>query len=115
MKTNCCLLVLLLAIVGGSGTGCATQAEHWNRRVGHFTYQQAVSELGSPATQETLADGHVTAEWVSRYSVSATSPEMDSNFYDHSASLAHTEDTARESKLRLTFTTNNILTSWSKD
>jgi len=115
MKINIRRVVHLLAIAGFIGAGCAAQDANWNRRVGNFTYQQAVGELGPPATRETLADGRVTVEWVSRYSASASSPEMDNNFYDHSASFAHTDDATRESRLRLTFTTNNILTSWSKD
>jgi hypothetical protein len=115
MKNNPRFLVRLLAIVGIILAGCATQNGDWNRRVGNFTYQQAVNEFGPPAKQETLADGRITVEWVSRYNVSATSPEMDSNFYEHSASLDHTDDATREGKLRLTFSTNNVLTSWSKD
>ena len=115
MKTKLGFPVRLLAIVGIILAGCATQNADWNRRVGNFTYQQAVGELGPPASQETLADGQVTVEWVSRYNVSATSPEMDSGFYDHSASLARTDDATRESRLRLTFSTNNVLTRWSKD
>jgi hypothetical protein len=115
MKTNFRFPVCVLAIVGITFAGCATQNADWNRRVGNFTYQQAVGELGPPASQETLPDGHVTAEWVSRYNVSATSPEMDSGFYDHAASFAHTDDATRESRLRLTFSTNNVLTRWSKD
>lgn len=115
MKINFSLPVFALAIAGIIFAGCAAQNADWNRRVGKFTYQQAVGELGQPASQETLADGQVTVEWVSRYNVSATSPEMDSGFYDHSASLARTDDITRESRLRLTFTTNNVLTRWSKD
>lgn len=115
MKIHLILTVLLLAIAGIIGAGCATQDAKWNQRIGHFTYQQAVSELGQPATRETLADGRVSVEWVSRYNTSATSPEMDSNFYEHAASFAHTDDATGESRLNLTFSTNNILTGWSKD
>jgi coenzyme F420-reducing hydrogenase delta subunit len=115
MKNNPRFPIRLLAIVGIILAGCATQNGDWNRRVGNFTYQQAVNELGQPAKQETLADGRVTVEWISRYNVRATSPEMDNNFYDHSASLAHIDDATRESTLSLTFSTNNVLTSWSKD
>jgi hypothetical protein len=115
VKTHFILAILLLALAGITGAGCVTQDKKWNQRVGHFTYQQAVNELGQPATRETLADGRVSVEWVSRYNTSATSPEMDSNFYEHAASFAHTDDATGESRLNLIFSTNNILNSWSKD
>ena len=95
--------------------GCVTNGADWNRRVGTFTYDQAVNELGPPTTLETLPDGKVGVEWVTRYNLSAASPEMDSSFQYHTASPLQTANDYRISKLRLTFTTNSILTSWSKN
>jgi hypothetical protein len=109
------LSIFWLATVAAAIAGCVTSGADWNRRVGTYTYNQAVSELGPPAKQETLADGRVTVEWVTRYNISAASPELDSSFQYHTASPIRTENDYRISKLRLTFTTNSLLTDWSKN
>ena len=46
--------------------GCATARPNWDERVGHYTYDQAVSELGAPDNVDLLADGDTTAYWYSR-------------------------------------------------
>jgi hypothetical protein len=51
------LLVVLL-------TGCATPRIDWTARVGNYTYDQAVLELGPPDKQAKLADSTVIAEWL---------------------------------------------------
>ena len=53
------LLALALA-------GCATQKVDWSGRVGHYTYDQAVTELGPPDKSATLTDGTVIADWMTR-------------------------------------------------
>lgn len=44
--------------------GCATTKIDWNSRIGQYTYDDAVSELGVPDRQATLSDGSVVAEWL---------------------------------------------------
>ena len=67
MKTNAvwkfflCVAVLVIA-------GCATGRVDWSARVGSFTFDQAVVELGPPDKQAKLSDGRTVADWVSRYS-----------------------------------------------
>lgn len=51
------LLVLLLA-------GCSTNKVDWNARVGNYTHDQAVLELGPPDRESTLSDGGRVAEWL---------------------------------------------------
>lgn len=43
---------------------CATQHIDWNTRVGHYTYDDAIKELGVPDRYATLSDGSIVAEWL---------------------------------------------------
>lgn len=44
--------------------GCATSKMNWDSRVGNFTYDQAVIEMGPPDKGAKLGDGTVVAEWL---------------------------------------------------
>jgi hypothetical protein len=45
--------------------GCATTPKiDWNSRLGNYTYDQAVVELGPPDRSAQLTDGSVVAEWL---------------------------------------------------
>lgn len=64
MKTMGCLLIIVaLGLVGGCST---TPRVDWDSRVGNYTYDQAVSELGQPARQDAKADGTRMAEWLTQ-------------------------------------------------
>jgi hypothetical protein len=45
---------------------CATTKIDWNSRLGVYTYDQAVIELGPPDKSATLSDGTIVAEWLTR-------------------------------------------------
>jgi len=47
-------------------TGCKTTPPKvdWEGRVGKYTYDQAVAELGPPEKSAKLSDGKTVAEWV---------------------------------------------------
>ena len=96
--------------------GCASNRVDWNARVGIFTFDQAVTELGPPDKQAKLTDGTTVAEWVSRYSTGG-SVGVGTGFYGGPASVGIMQSTPvyHESKLRLTFGTNYILTAWSRN
>lgn len=51
------MAVLLLA-------GCATTRIDWNSRIGQYSYDDAVMELGVPDRQATLSDGSIVGEWL---------------------------------------------------
>jgi hypothetical protein len=44
--------------------GCATNRIDWNTRVGNYTYDEAITELGVPDRTATLTDGTLVAEWL---------------------------------------------------
>ncbi|MFN7139513.1 MAG: hypothetical protein ACK4UN_09250 [Limisphaerales bacterium] len=52
------------AIIALFLAGCATQRIDWNARVGHYTYDQAVLEMGPPDRAAKIADGTLVAEWL---------------------------------------------------
>jgi hypothetical protein len=50
-------------------TGCKTTPKvDWNSRVGSYTYDQAVAEMGPPDKQAKLSDGTTVAEWITHRS-----------------------------------------------
>jgi hypothetical protein len=55
-----CLIALLLL------SGCASHKIDWSARVGIYTFDQAVTEIGPPDKQAKLTDGSVVAEWLTR-------------------------------------------------
>lgn len=61
MKWLCALSLLWMLL----GSGCASKkgAIDWQARVGVFTYDQAVSELGPPDRESKLSEGTRVAEW----------------------------------------------------
>src|SRR6266516_4399408 len=45
--------------------GCKTPPKiDWNSRIGNYTYDQAVAELGPPDKSAKLSDGKTVAEWI---------------------------------------------------
>lgn len=107
-------LSLLLAVAGCAGVGI-----DWNRQVGEMTFDQAIHLLGTPDESEKLDDGRIIAKWGSRYAGGggAVASDMDDSLrYQTSVGrLDSSLSPVQESWLRLTFGTNLVLTSWSKD
>jgi hypothetical protein len=53
------LVVFLLGLAG-----CATSKINWSSRVGAYTYDQAVLELGPPDKEARVSDGTLVADWL---------------------------------------------------
>lgn len=49
--------------VGMLGSGCATKID-WKSRVGSYTYDDAIKELGPPDKVATTSDQMTVAEWL---------------------------------------------------
>ena len=59
LRLNSLIVVGLLVVAG-----CATSGKtDWPGRIGNYTYDNAVKELGPPDKTETLADGVRVADW----------------------------------------------------
>lgn len=67
MRAASRLKILACIVAAIVSAGCATHRVDWNSRVGHYTFDQAVTELGPPDKQAKLTDGQLVAEWISRY------------------------------------------------
>ena len=103
-------LALLLA-------GCAsTPKADWNSRVGNYTYDQAVAELGPPDKSAKLSDGSTVAEWFIKRS-SSVSFGVGTGFYSGGSSVGvgHTVATSPSGEyLRLTFGADGQLAGWER-
>jgi hypothetical protein len=109
--------LLLLAFVATLFAGCATNQVNWNSRIGTYTYDQAIIDLGPPDKSARLTDGRKVAEWISRYS-NGSSVAIASGFGGYPGSVGFIQTTGPqyyESKLRLVFSTNNVLSEWTKN
>jgi hypothetical protein len=55
---------VLLGVLVTLSPGCAsTPKPDWNQRIGHYTFNQAVQELGPPFSSIRLQEGTTVAEW----------------------------------------------------
>ena len=121
MKTNLAakfslfaILTLMVALIVGCAT---TKPIDWNSRVGTYTFDQAVTELGPPDKQARLSDGKTVAEWIT-HREGGSSFSVGTGFYGGNTGfgVGQTVGTGYSDRvLKLTFSTNNVLTAWSKN
>jgi hypothetical protein len=117
MKLNFAALVLAALVI----VGCqSTPPVDWNNRVGAYTYDQAVTDLGPPDKQAKLTDGQTIAEWITQHGHSGLS--IGTGFFSGGGGSAVGVGVGQgvgsgynDKMLKLTFGTNNVLTSWSKN
>ncbi len=104
------LLLTLLALVAG----CATKVD-WASRVGKYTYDQAVTELGPPDKQAKLEDGTIVADWITYRSHTqsvAVVGGYPGGYYG--GPVTATTMNPPDYYLRLTFAPDGELKSWKK-
>jgi hypothetical protein len=61
--TSASLLFLTACSTGSQPT---SSHKNWNSRVGNYTYDQAVAELGPPKSTQVKPDGTRVAEWLAQ-------------------------------------------------
>ncbi len=92
-----------------------TGKNQWALRVGHYTLEQALLELGPPAKSALLLDGEVMVEWVTptEGNVKPNGPNQEWPGHYHSG-VAGVSPTPSfpASHLRLTFAPDETLTDW---
>ena len=107
---------LLLAL----WSACATAKVDWNSRVGVFTYDQAVLELGPPDKMAKLTDGTTVADWLTTRSYRAGYFGFDGYYggyygpYHYPAVALAYDGPAVEYFIRLTFDPDGKLRSWKR-
>ncbi len=62
---DCLLAGVLIALFSIALTGCSSKpkAADWNQRIGQYSFDDAVREMGPPFSSTTLQDGGTLAEW----------------------------------------------------
>lgn len=110
----------LLGIVSVLLWGCATGPKiDWNSRIGNYSYDQAVMEMGPPDRVATLTDGSRVGEWLtargaSHGVVSGFGPTYSHPYLYGPPAYSYTDLPARDRFLRLTFAADGRLLSWQK-
>jgi len=109
------VLVLFFVAAGG---GCkSTPKVDWNSRVGSFTYDQAVVELGPPDKFAKLSDGLTVAEWI-KHNHGGMSFGVGTGFSSGNTGVGVSQSVGTGSAdkvLRLTFGPDSKLVSWWKN
>jgi hypothetical protein len=111
---KCLIPLVALALVL---LGCSTTKKvDWNSRVGLFTYDQAIVELGPPDKQAKLSDGKTVAEWITRRS-GGSGLTIGTGYYGGNAGVGVSQSVGSgysDRSLKLTFDTDGRLSNWSK-
>ena len=99
--------------------GCASQRIDWSARVGSYTFDQAVLDMGPPDKQAKLQDETLVAEWLTRrggYSPSYIGPAYYHPYspWYYGGYYGYTESSWPDYFLRLTFNPDGKLTAWKK-
>ena len=113
--SRCAFVAALLCFTVLLGAGCTKKPKvDWNSRVGSFTYDQAVIELGPPDRMTEISEGRKVADWVTGRT---SSPRMSFGFgtYGGSGGVGVGTGTGGdpiEKILRLTFDRDGNLLQW---
>ena len=105
-----------LLLTGWLMAGCAsTPKVDWNSRVGSFTYDQVVAEMGPPDKSSKLSDGSTVAEWFVKKD-STVSFGVGTGFHSGgSVGVGQSIGTSPSGQfLRLTFGADGKLTKWER-
>ena len=109
---------VIVALAVAFLTGCKTPPPvNLDSRVGHYTYDQAISEFGLPNRQSKLSDGKVVSKWFIQPPVG---PRFNSgmSYYgsNHGFGAGQAIGSGLNSQmLQLIFDPNGTLTAWSKN
>jgi hypothetical protein len=106
------------ALVAAFIVGCqTTKPVDWNSRIGNYTFDQAVTELGPPDKQAKLSDGKTVAEWITHRN-GGSGLSVGTGFYGGGVGVGVSHSVGqgyRDRVLNLTFDADNKLGSWSKN
>lgn len=112
---------LLLAVFGLMFVGCSSTKSKvdWNARVGNFTYDQAIIELGPPDKSAKFNDGKTMASWIVGHSTGGTGLTVGTGFYGGGAGIGVSQGIGSSSSydrvLTLTFDKDGKLESYKKN
>jgi hypothetical protein len=117
LKPAICFSVLL-AMLSCIFAGCqSTPKVDWNSRIGNYTYNQTVAELGPPDKMATLNDGKTVADWIKHSNGGGVSFGMGTGFYGRGTAVGTGVGTSTgypDRVLRLTFGPDGKLLEFKK-
>jgi len=116
------LLLTILSLAAAFLVSCkTTPSVDWNTRIGSYTYDQAVTDLGPPDKQAKLSDGKTVAEWITHHS-GGSGLSLGTGFFSGGGGsgvgvgVGQSIGTGSGDKvLKLTFGSDNKLIAWSKN
>ena len=97
--------------------GCVSQKVDWQARIGHYTLDQAVTDLGPPEKSVKLSDGTVVDEWLLSRGHIIVAPEpyfLPPGSYFGPSTPTYSEAYVPDYFLRLTFGPDGRLKSWKR-
>lgn len=110
--------MVLLGAVLVVPVGCATRKIDWESRIGTFTYDDAIRELGPPDKSADLSDGTRVADWTTMRGMRTASTFGGWYPYGPHGYLGPNfivvDPPAPDRILRLTFDSQGKLASWRK-
>ena len=119
MKMNFAVIFsspVILALAVAFLTGCKTPPVDWDSRIGHYTYDQAVTDLGPPDRQARLSDGKAVYKWFVQPPVTPRFNSGMSYYGNNGFGANQTIGASYNSQmLQLTFDSNGKLTAWSRN
>jgi hypothetical protein len=111
MKTLAACFVVIIGILTGCGT--TSPLVNWNERIGNYSYDLALVDLGTPVRSTTLSDGSVVADWKTRSSTPGSgTPSGFVTQVSLDDSMPETTPPLPNEYLRLTFGPDQQLTGW---
>ena len=117
LKQVICFSVLL-AMLSFIFAGCkSTPKVDWNSRIGNYTYNRAVAELGPPDKTAQLSDGKTVADWIKHSNGGGVSFGVGTGFYGRGTAVgtgAGTSTGYPDQVLRLTFGPDGTLLEFKK-
>jgi hypothetical protein len=110
------ILPMLLAAIGFLTSCASTPKVDWTARMGEYTFDQAVAELGPPTKQAPLSDGKTVAEWVTRSPQSSSFGVGVGGYGGYGGmGMGSSFGGYRERILRLTFGADGKLENWYRN
>ena len=104
---------LVLFSLGLFLSGCATHPVDWGSRIGNYTYDQAIVDLGPPDKSAQLTDGSVVADWLERRGYAYGYPAYSYFPWAYGPSPpAYVNSYSPDYFLRLTFDADGKLKAW---
>jgi hypothetical protein len=97
--------------------GCLTPRIDWNARIGQFSHDQALMELGPPDKAASLSDQSIVAEWLISRGYTTYYPPIAYGFAPWNASPYYGSSFMQSSPnyfLRLTFGPDHLLRTWKR-